>query len=586
MAITDEQIRQWYATNAGATDADIAAAMDRNSVDTTQFATAMGYDPTTVQARYDAAKLGSLPQPTAPSGYAPVIPTVSDPNAADYVGTALKAYGDVGKVLGAADLFGAITAPATVAPIAAAPTVFGHAAGDVIGSTAANAGVAPASGFGGALGSLAQAAGPVYALYSLINMRRNKQEAERQRDILIREANKTEATAAGVPVEAWEYQPDTVGPEGEVIRAYGDPMRAADGSWIYQGAVYGKPTTSEAAQATSGTTDVSTYKDISTAAGTGTPSEFVEGVYTDDQGATWAYDIFGQKWRIEDPAATTETISNSSDTAAGGGGGGGDIGGDAAPAADTPVSEVPTIEAPKAGDYVAPNHAPLPTQIPDLYGDMVDTAAWTHTNPDGSVVAGDTVGQVWEVSPATTPAATSPVSMADITGWLIRFPDATYDDIVRVATANNVPLEDVAAAKQALENSYGTTDGAASVPDGGTLGDTGPGVDVVGTNTVGSGSDTGPGEGPGNGPGEGPGDGPGNGDGTGGSGELDQLLRWLNVQPGGVVTTKPGDLAEIGSPYDFSSIFASPEQEALYLRPYQGYDVNDIDALLAKLRGE
>lgn len=54
MAVTTQEIQNWFAANPGATDAQIRAAMDQYGVSTSQLSSAMGFNPTEVQQRYDA----------------------------------------------------------------------------------------------------------------------------------------------------------------------------------------------------------------------------------------------------------------------------------------------------------------------------------------------------------------------------------------------------------------------------------------------------------------------------------------------------------------------------------------------------
>ena len=54
MAVSNEEINQWLQSNAGASDADIAAAMNQYGVSTSQMAQATGLGQDAVQSRYDA----------------------------------------------------------------------------------------------------------------------------------------------------------------------------------------------------------------------------------------------------------------------------------------------------------------------------------------------------------------------------------------------------------------------------------------------------------------------------------------------------------------------------------------------------
>lgn len=68
MAVTNEEINTWLQANAGASDADIAAAMGQYGVTPAQMAQATGLGQDVVQSRYDAATAPAftLGQPTMP----------------------------------------------------------------------------------------------------------------------------------------------------------------------------------------------------------------------------------------------------------------------------------------------------------------------------------------------------------------------------------------------------------------------------------------------------------------------------------------------------------------------------------------
>lgn len=83
-------------------------------------------------------------------------------------------------------------------------------------------------------------------------------------------------------------------------------------------------------------------------------------------------------WKPPDPNVPTE--------GAGGGGGGGSES-DAPSAPSAPPEYIPGPEAPPEGTQVDPNHATREDEV------------WRHTNPDGTVVAGNEMGEVWEVEP-------------------------------------------------------------------------------------------------------------------------------------------------------------------------------------------
>ena len=53
--VSDAEIQNWMAANKGADDKTIAAAMQQYGVSTGQLSSAMGYNPTEVAQRYEAA---------------------------------------------------------------------------------------------------------------------------------------------------------------------------------------------------------------------------------------------------------------------------------------------------------------------------------------------------------------------------------------------------------------------------------------------------------------------------------------------------------------------------------------------------
>jgi hypothetical protein len=62
MAVTNEQIQQWFQSNPNASDKDIYNAMQTFKVDPTQLTTAMNFDPNAVQQRYQAQQTAAAPQ--------------------------------------------------------------------------------------------------------------------------------------------------------------------------------------------------------------------------------------------------------------------------------------------------------------------------------------------------------------------------------------------------------------------------------------------------------------------------------------------------------------------------------------------
>jgi ubiquitin len=73
MAVTNEQIQQWFQANPNASDADIYSAMQTYKVDPTQLTNAMNFDQNTVQQRYQAQ------QAAAPQGIASLTSQATTP---------------------------------------------------------------------------------------------------------------------------------------------------------------------------------------------------------------------------------------------------------------------------------------------------------------------------------------------------------------------------------------------------------------------------------------------------------------------------------------------------------------------------
>jgi hypothetical protein len=74
MAVTNEEIQQWFKSNPGASDADIYGAMQTYKVDPTQLSAAMNFNPTEVQNRYQAQQ-AAAPQGIAALAQGAVTPT-------------------------------------------------------------------------------------------------------------------------------------------------------------------------------------------------------------------------------------------------------------------------------------------------------------------------------------------------------------------------------------------------------------------------------------------------------------------------------------------------------------------------------
>jgi hypothetical protein len=62
--VSDQQIKDWFATNQGASDTDIYNAMKEHKVGTEQLTNAMGFDPTDVGRRYDVQARNDIFSPT------------------------------------------------------------------------------------------------------------------------------------------------------------------------------------------------------------------------------------------------------------------------------------------------------------------------------------------------------------------------------------------------------------------------------------------------------------------------------------------------------------------------------------------
>jgi hypothetical protein len=61
--VSDQQIKDWFAANQGASDTDIYSAMKQHKVGTDQLTKAMGFDPTEVSRRYDVQARADIFKP-------------------------------------------------------------------------------------------------------------------------------------------------------------------------------------------------------------------------------------------------------------------------------------------------------------------------------------------------------------------------------------------------------------------------------------------------------------------------------------------------------------------------------------------
>lgn len=69
MAVTSEQIQQWFQANPNASDTDIYNAMQTYGVDTSQLSSAMNFNPEEVQSRYQAQQASFAPEVASTAPY-------------------------------------------------------------------------------------------------------------------------------------------------------------------------------------------------------------------------------------------------------------------------------------------------------------------------------------------------------------------------------------------------------------------------------------------------------------------------------------------------------------------------------------
>lgn len=175
----------------------------------------------------------------------------------------------------------------------------------------------------------------------------------------------------------------------------------------------------------------------------------------------------------------------------------------------------------------------------------------------GAQAGGGSGGITPDETPAgPTPLDKPPTNYTDdewydiISGWLVRFPNATDAEKAAAIADYNVPQNVVDQVLSDIENAQAPSTGSGS----GTGGGTGAGV------------------GNGAGSGTGGGTGSGNGGGTGGR-QLSNTAALLAASPGRMVEVTPGELAEIKYLFDVGgeSIFPPELEERLYVSPYRGY---------------
>ncbi len=84
------------------------------------------------------------------------------------------------------------------------------------------------------------------------------------------------------------------------------------GSAFDYGGLGGQTVQSEQAQSNAMGKLPTEYKEISSTEGNAQSPDFTEGSYTDPSGVIWNYDVFGNKWKVYDPNASTSSSSSSS----------------------------------------------------------------------------------------------------------------------------------------------------------------------------------------------------------------------------------------------------------------------------------
>lgn len=343
------------------------------------------------------------------------------------------------------------------------------------------------------------------------------------------------------------------------------------------------------------------------------PQEAIEGVYQQDDGSLWAYDVMGREWKIQDAPVKEE-----------GGGGGGSPSQESSQA--TSSSEQPTSSASDAagGGYdivkAQVHEAILNEKDPvvregmirdyeDTWGEVFDpesnvpypveqepqkTGSFEYNpledkyeptfNYDiwpgrGEEVAG--IDGTFTVSDGVGSVENQNVPYPDMTVPGPSESGETLDDIIStVLNKPTVPTKTVVNEPNVRESSPTSSGSGVSMVDlnndvtdiGGDIG-----TDVIGdiSNTGDTGSDVG--QGPGDGPGNGPGDGPGEGDGDGPGADDYALMNILGMQPGGTVTVSNPFIPRKIEPYTFESIFRNKKQEDMYKSPYENYTDTGFD---------
>ena len=404
---TPDKIISWLQKNPQATDADIFAIMQASGTTPEQLAQATGKSVEAVQQRYDNqyAQALTVPVPTAPPALSGLLaqpsraqPTL--PTSANQGGSGPNVFDSVLKTILKNTSAGQTPADA------AATAAIDRAAGAVLeagGSAAAAEAAAQAAG-AGLNGGLTLDFNPATILLkSMAKFIKSKwdsldarQEAYKQWKI----ANNDAIAAAGLDVNSNNTPEAMFSSLGvsDVNAADLDPtgilkeIGALGGNrYNFPEDTFGPSTVSEQAQATTGGATPQGYKEIP--ASQAPPQDAVEGVFQDTAGATWGYDVQGNKWKIAD-APEVATLDNSG---GGGGGGGSDSVVDTTIVTGDPSlsgGDIPAApEKPVEGDTVVTNA--------NAKGRDGSTIVWTHRNPDGSVVASDPMGEIWEVSPPT-----------------------------------------------------------------------------------------------------------------------------------------------------------------------------------------
>jgi hypothetical protein len=259
--------------------------------------------------------------------------------------------------------------------------------------------------------------------------------------------------------------------------------------------------------------------------------------YGDQQGPGGLYDLMVK----ENPMGGTDPVE---DTSGGGGSDSSNAGADSSQAGGEPSSGDNSVaNAPVEGDVVGPNVLPQDAS----------NEVWRHTNPDGSVVAGNEVGDVWQVE-GTPPSEAPPTDdLPDGYQWVIGENgewelehDTSTDEGDWGDNYGDLFGDSIGDSTDGLGDGTGTNDSTGDTGDGdNTTGDVDDGLDDgtgdqgtgdQGTGDNGTGDDgTGDGDG-GEGDGDGDLDGEGEGSGAGGQGavsdtEWSELFPYTKITP-------------------------------------------------------